>query len=137
MVPAMISPTLALEDCGALHALKRSWRLVRGAFWRTLGIVVLGTIVGQAIGSIAAAPFSLIGGMGGELSTTNVFALAMGGLVSVLVALPFVAGVVTLVYIDRRIRAENLAPVLLASAKSAASQIGQSGQDGQSSPSDS
>ena len=33
-------------------------------------------------------------------------------------ALPFVAGVITLVYIDRRIRTENLAAVLLASSQS-------------------
>ena len=81
-------------------------------------IVLLGTIVGQAIGSVAAAPFSLIGGVGAELTTVSVFALAMAGLVSVLVALPFVAGVITLVYIDRRIRTENLAAVLLASSQS-------------------
>lgn len=114
----LTTPALALEDAGALHALKRSWHLVKGAFWRTLGIVLLGTIVGQAIGSVAAAPFSLIGGVGAELTTVSVFALAMAGLVSVLVALPFVAGVITLVYIDRRIRTENLAAVLLASSQS-------------------
>ncbi|MFI0433420.1 MAG: glycerophosphoryl diester phosphodiesterase membrane domain-containing protein, partial [Candidatus Nanopelagicales bacterium] len=120
----LTTPALALEDARAMHALKRSWILVKGAFWRTLGIVLLGTIVGQAIGSVAAAPFSLIGGAGGELTTVSVFALAMGGLVSVLVALPFIAGVITLVYIDRRIRSENLAGVLLASAQSAAAETG-------------
>ncbi|HQZ85961.1 MAG TPA: hypothetical protein PLB21_10110, partial [Actinomycetota bacterium] len=39
------TPALALEDCGALTSLKRSRKLVAGAFWRTLGIVLLGSIV--------------------------------------------------------------------------------------------
>ena len=40
----------------------------------------------------------------------------MAGMVTVLVALPFVAGVTTLVYIDRRMRVEGLATTLTASS---------------------
>ena len=103
---------LALENAGPITAIKRSWRLVRGGFWRTLGIVMVGSIVGQAVGSIAAVPFSLFGSATGELTTAATFATAMAGMVTVLVALPFVAGVTTLVYIDRRIRVEGLATTL-------------------------
>lgn len=113
----LTTPALALEDCGPIAAMKRSWRLVRGGFWRTLGIVLVGSIVGQAVGSIAASPFSLLGGAGAELTTMSVFGLAIAGLVTTMVALPFVAGVTALVYIDRRIRTENLAAVLAASAE--------------------
>lgn len=113
----LTTPALALEDCGPIAAMKRSWRLVRGGFWRTLGIVLLGSIVGQAVGSIAASPFSLLGGAGGEITTLSVFGLAIAGLVTTMVALPFVAGVTALVYIDRRIRTENLATVLAAAAE--------------------
>jgi hypothetical protein len=112
----LTTPALALEDLGPITAMKRSWALVKGAFWRTLGIVLLGTIVGQAVGSLLAAPFSLIGGVSGELTTASVFGAAIAGLVTVLVALPFIAGVTALVYIDRRIRTEDLAPVLAAAA---------------------
>lgn len=115
----LTTPALALEDLGPVRAMKRSWRLVRGAFWRTLGIVLVGTIVGQAVGSIAASPFSLIAG-NGDLTTWSVFGLALAGLVSTLVALPFIAGVTALVYIDRRIRTENLATVLNAAATGSA-----------------
>ena len=111
--------SLALEDCGPITAMKRSWRLVRGGFWRTLGIVLVGSIVGQAVGSIAAVPFSLVGSASGELTTAATFATAMAGMVTVLVALPFVAGVTTLVYIDRRMRVEGLATTLNASAEPA------------------
>ena len=112
--------SLALEDCGPITAMKRSWRLVRGGFWRTLGIVLVGSIVGQAVGSIAAVPFSVVGSASGELTTAATFATAMAGMVTVLVALPFVAGVTTLVYIDRRMRVEGLATTLTASAEPAA-----------------
>lgn len=112
------TPALALEDCGALTSLKRSRKLVAGAFWRTLGIVLLGSIVAQAVGTVAAIPFTMVSGLSGELSTVTVFATALGALVTIMVALPFLAGVTTLVYLDRRIRTENLATVLAAAARS-------------------
>lgn len=112
----LTTPVLALEDCGPVMAMKRSWRLVHGAFWRTLAIVFLGSIVAQAVGSIVASPFSLLGSAGGEISTLSVFGLAIAGMVTTLVALPFIAGVTALVYIDRRMRTENLATVLIASS---------------------
>ena len=113
----LATPALALEDCGVVMALKRSRRLVSGAFWRTLGMVLLGSIVAQAVGTVAAIPFSLAGGAGSDLSTFSVFALALAALVTVMVALPFVAGVTALVYLDRRIRTENLGTVLAAAAQ--------------------
>lgn len=108
----LTTPVIALEDCGPVRAIVRSASLVNGSFWRTLGIVLLGTILGQAVGAIASAPFGLFGASGAELSTGSVFALALGGMVTMLVALPFIAGVTTLVYLDRRMRTENLAEVL-------------------------
>lgn len=113
----LTTPVLALEDCSPVIAMRRSWRLVSGAFWRTLGIVLLGSIVAQAVGSIAASPFTLLGGATGEITTWSVFGLALAGMITTLVALPFVAGVTALVYIDRRIRTENLAPVLEAASE--------------------
>jgi hypothetical protein len=113
----LTTPVLALEDCGPVRAMKRSWRLVSGAFWRTLGIVLLGSIVAQAVGSIAASPFALLGGGSAEITSWSVFGLAIAGMITTLVALPFVAGVTALVYIDRRIRTENLAPVLQAASE--------------------
>lgn len=103
----LTTPAVALEDTGVVAGLRRSWHLVGGAFWRTLGIVLLGVVLGQAVGTIAAAPFNLFAGASAELSTGSVFALALSGMVTMLVALPFIAGVTTLVYLDRRMRAED------------------------------
>lgn len=103
----LTTPAVALENTGLVAGLRRSWQLVGGAFWRTLGIVLLGVVLGQAVGTIAAAPFNLFAGATAELSTGSVFALALSGMVTMLVALPFIAGVTTLVYLDRRMRAEH------------------------------
>lgn len=108
----LTTPVVALEDTGVIGGLRRSWRLVAGAFWRTLGIVLLGVVLGQAVGTIAAAPFNLFAGATAELSTGSVFALALSGMVTMLVALPFIAGVTTLVYLDRRMRSEDYAAQL-------------------------
>lgn len=115
----LTTPVIALEDCGPLRGITRSGALVNGAFWRTLGIVLLGTILGQAVGAVVSAPFGLFGASGADLSTGSVFALALGGMVTMLVALPFIAGVTTLVYLDRRMRTENLAEVLAEAAGAA------------------
>lgn len=108
----LTTPAIALEDTGVVAGLRRSWRLVGGAFWRTLGIVLLGVVLGQAVGTVAAAPFNLFAGSTAELSTGSVFALALAGMVTMLVALPFIAGVTTLVYLDRRMRSEGYAEQL-------------------------
>lgn len=108
----LTTPAVALEDTSIATGLRRSWQLVGGAFWRTLGIVLLGVVLGQAVGTVAAAPFNLFAGASAELSTGSVFALALSGMVTMLVALPFIAGVTTLVYLDRRMRAENYAAQL-------------------------
>jgi len=115
---------IALENCGAWQGLKRSASLVRGAFWRTLAVVLLGTIVGQAVGAIVAAPLTFIGSGGGELSTGSLFAMALGTMVTMVVALPFISGVTALVYIDRRMRTDNLAELLLAASQRPDSDLG-------------
>ena len=117
----LTTPAVALEDTGVIAGLRRSWQLVGGAFWRTLGIVLLGVVLGQAVGTVAAAPFNLFAGASAELSTGSVFALALSGMVTMLVALPFIAGVTTLVYLDRRMRAENYQVQLQQDAENAAS----------------
>ena len=112
----LTTPAVALENTGVMSGLRRSWRLVGGAFWRTLGIVLLGVVLGQAVGTVAAAPFNLFAGATAELSTGSVFALALSGMVTMLVALPFIAGVTTLVYLDRRMRTEDYAVQLQSEA---------------------
>jgi hypothetical protein len=112
---ALAPAALVLEGAGITASLGRSWRLVRGAFWRTLGILLLANILISLIAQIITVPFSFVGGLVPSLAPDNealligslVVTYAVAGLVSVLIY-PFIAAVVTLLYIDRRIRTEGL-----------------------------
>jgi hypothetical protein len=91
---------------------------VRNDFWRVFGIQLLGAIVAEMIAYAVSAPFSV----GGQLllmaasSTTVVLIslvlLTIGGAISQIIASPFSAGIVVLLYTDRRIRAEAFDLVL-------------------------
>ncbi len=52
----------AIERRGVIAALRSSWRLTAGSWWRVLGIVIV-VFLGSAIaGALVQAPFSSIGG---------------------------------------------------------------------------
>lgn len=47
-------PAVAIEQRGGLDAMKRSWGLTRGAFWRTLGYYLVMAIAAAAIGYVVS-----------------------------------------------------------------------------------
>jgi hypothetical protein len=112
---ALAPVPLVLERAGVVGALGRSYRLVRGKFWRTFGILVLANVIISFIAQIITTPVGIVGGILPAIAPENT-ALLVGSLaltygVSSLVGVlvyPFLAAVVTLLYIDRRIRTEAL-----------------------------
>jgi hypothetical protein len=112
----LATPALVLEELSVRRALSRSGELVRNSFWRVLGVFLLSWIIGAVIGTIIAVPFAIAGGFGGVLSGqpddtftfTPLLLSGLGGLVSSTLVRPFSAGVIALLYIDRRMRAEAL-----------------------------
>ena len=50
---------LAIEDIGARKAVSTSFRLVKGNFWRTLGITLLVDMILSTVISLASSPFIL------------------------------------------------------------------------------
>ena len=127
VVIALATPALILEKVGVGPALRHSRELVRGAWWRTFGVLLLATILTQVIASVLALPFSLAGGgfssiVGSSTDTTPSFwqllITSLGGIVAGTVTRPFSAGVLALLYVDRRMRAEGLDVTLVASAAS-------------------
>jgi hypothetical protein len=126
---ALTSSALVLEQCGPVDAMRRSWRLVRTAWWRVLGIVVLTGLVAAAVSTVVTAPFTALATIGTlDTSTTPLQSLApvdgavivgqaVGTVVSIAVVAPFVVAVVTILYLDLRIRTENLGPTLTATAQ--------------------
>jgi hypothetical protein len=96
---ALVVPVVELEDVGALGALRRSRRLVRGHWLKVASLVVAGgglvLLLGPLIGALlilaTSAPFWLVNVVAGAI-----YALAM----------PFVALTTAYLYFDCRVRDE-------------------------------
>lgn len=129
LAPAVV----VIESRGPVDALRRSAGLVRGSWWRICGIsllaFVIASIVGlvtqQVLNTLGALPNSLSsGGFSYEPTMGEIFValsgyliLAMvGQLVSQIFSTTFPQLVLNLLYIDQRIRKEDLAPSLIAAA---------------------
>ncbi|WP_200828449.1 hypothetical protein [Mycobacterium sp. 3519A] len=116
--PALI----VLERLPIVPAMARSFKLIRRDFWRVFGIWLLAGIVAVFISGAVSIPFSL----GGQLVLASAFStlglivaltlLSVGSAISQIITAPFSAGVVVLLYADRRIRAEAFDLVLQAGA---------------------
>jgi hypothetical protein len=118
---AVAVPALIIENRSIGGALGRSRALVRGTFWRVWGIralgfgisAVLGAVVSAMMGVIAAAmtgdrPTGLLGTGDGSLSWAYLVIAAIGtGVVATFTA-PFQASLDSLLYVDLRMRKEQL-----------------------------
>jgi hypothetical protein len=120
-------PALVLERLGVAGSIARSWRLVRGSFWRTWWLRFLTTLIVGIAGTVIGLPFRLLAALfGGGLSS---FAAGGGshigaGVITTIgsafvwmLTEPLLASVVTLIYIDRRMRAEALDLQLIRAAQ--------------------
>jgi hypothetical protein len=105
---------LMLERGGVIDSMRRSWRLVRGSWWRIFGILLLAGIIAGAVGQLVIAPFAVVGvavdgftAQPGEgLPWASLALSTLGGIVATTITLPFSAGVVALLYVDQRMRRE-------------------------------
>lgn len=118
---ALTTPALVLEGLGPFAALGRSWRLAWPSLIRVWWTRALSVIVGIVIQLLIALPFSVAGGLVVALADDDdstpvavaVLALGiLGSIVGGMITAPFLAGVLALLYIDRRMRAEGLDLVL-------------------------
>ncbi|MGW0607071.1 hypothetical protein [Streptomyces sp. NPDC002640] len=124
-----------LEGLGPVAALRRSAALVKGDWWRIFGISYLMGMIGGGIGYLAMMLLALAGGLvlfplfasasfggadqGASLGIAAIVVVVVLGLVmSAVQALTFTLGIysIGLLYVDQRIRRENFAEALLASA---------------------
>jgi hypothetical protein len=123
----MAGPAVVLEREGPARALARSWRLVRGSFWRVFGITLLAGLIVLVTAGVLQIPFGLLAAMAGGgnslLPSTGgnaagILISAVGGVVAGAVARPISAGVAVLLYVDLRMRREGLDLVLQTAAGS-------------------
>jgi hypothetical protein len=117
----LAAPALVLERQGIRAALARSFRLVRGAWWRVFGVTVLVSLLTGLVSGFIALPFTVTDliANGTNSDGTGVASLllaAIGGFIGGALTLPITAGTSTLLYIDQRIRREALDLELAAAA---------------------
>jgi hypothetical protein len=106
---------IVLERLPVIDAITRSFALVRNSFWRVLGVRLLTWVVVVLIANAVAAPFNFVGALlVGPTGTSLIGATvgAVGSAIGRIITAPFSAGVVVLLYTDRRIRAEAFDLVL-------------------------
>jgi len=115
----LFAPVLiVLERLPVVDAITRSFALVRNGFWRVLGIRILTFIVATVVADAVAVPFSIVGQimLAGHGSTGTLIlgtaVASIGSAIGQIITAPFNAGVIVLLYTDRRMRAEAFDLVL-------------------------
>jgi len=122
----LAGPAVVLEGAGPVAALRRSWQLVQGSWWRVFGISLLALLVVILIALVLQVPFlivrSLVGGGSGftpvfspgtaaAAAAPSMLGLVIGAIGSIVAATctrPISAGVTVLLYTDMRMRKEGL-----------------------------
>lgn len=117
---SLVPSALMIERLTLGRAIRRSWSLVSGSFWRIFGILLLILVIVQTVASIVTAPVSFLGGLGASLlnPTGNEEAAVATfiALYGVTLILSIAVGAVTviiqsaapaLLYIDLRMRKEG------------------------------
>ncbi|WP_103353265.1 hypothetical protein [Amycolatopsis sp. CA-128772] len=114
---ALAAPALVLERGTFRQAFSRSVKLVSGAFWRVLGILVLAKIIEAFFEEIVSLPFTLGSGLFGQMlnpgkvtvpSTGDLLLQSAGQIIAGTIAIPFVTLVTVIVYLDQRMRREGM-----------------------------
>lgn len=101
-------PALMLERLGPIAALRRSWHLTQGHFWRSVGVMLLLTLIGTLALSMPVVVVQQIATllMPDQLQLIFIFSTVSGYLLSVLWQPLFMIGLV-LLYYDLRVRREG------------------------------
>jgi hypothetical protein len=123
---SMSIPVVVLEGVSPITAVQRSWRLVRGSWWRVFGINLLTLVIVFIIAGIFEVPFgiaqllvaghgsaSIFAGLGSTARVAGPSVLAIvistiGSIIATTCTRPVGSGVTVLLYADLRMRKEGL-----------------------------
>ena len=101
-------PALLFEGGPPWRALDRSLRLVKGRWWQVFGVLVVAVVL---VGFLAGILQAILQFVPAVLADGNELVLAVAaivaGTVGSVIATPFTAAVVTLLYFDQRVRKEG------------------------------
>lgn len=122
---AFVPAAIVLERRSIRASIARSWRLTRGFFWRTFGIMLLVGVMITVATNIVSAPISMLFSLGSVLvdptgasstdpsamlGTMSVMVIVMYAAIAVVTAIGLVVQSATssLLYLDLRMRREGL-----------------------------
>jgi hypothetical protein len=112
---AFTTPILIMERRGVIASLRRSAEIVRGRWWRTFGVLFLSLVI-TVLAEFFVLPAPFTAGQqiilavhsepGGWLFVALVALGALGRIIAGTLINPFNAGVIAILYADRRMRRE-------------------------------
>jgi hypothetical protein len=112
-------PVIVLERRGPIAALGRSVHLIRGSYWRVLGIYFLTYLMTWVLSLVISLPLGFVGGLadalgpgGGGTPPVAVAILVIGEIAIASLVTTIDSGVLVLVYADMRMRKEGMDLVL-------------------------
>jgi hypothetical protein len=102
-------PALLFESLGPPRGLGRSFELVRGRWWGTLGALLVAALISSVASGIVSAGFdALLSSSLGDHVFPAALIDSVGNAVASAVGLPFQAAMIAVLYFDLRARKERL-----------------------------
>jgi hypothetical protein len=111
---AVAVPALLTEGVRGRRALGRSRRLVKGRWWPTFGVIVLGSILAAVVAGVITGVLQAASLADPDNELVSFLVGAVGGIVASTLTTPFQAAFVTVLYFDLRVRKEGFDLQLLA-----------------------
>ena len=102
---AFALPALLIEGLRGPEALRRSYSLVRGRWWRTFTVVAIGFLLAIVISTLTRGVF-LIGLLVSDADALVLALSALAGVVGLAISAPYQAALLTVLYFDTRVRTE-------------------------------
>ena len=89
----LAAPVVVLEQLGPVNALRRSWRLASGSFWRLFGILLLTVIIVFVAALVLEIPFDIGRSLLGSATAAGIILAGIGGIIADAITRPVLAGV--------------------------------------------
>jgi hypothetical protein len=108
-------PALLFERTGPFKAMGRSSSLIKGRWWASLLLVVVGYLLVTILGGIIQYGLLAVAAVAaGDSVIVNAIATVVGSTLSSAITYPYLAAVLTILYFDQRVRKEGFDLQLLA-----------------------